>query len=115
MGFYVGQLVVCVDDVFCDLAYQWCTVLPVKGRIYTVREFKSSIHWVYGGPGCGVKLAELVNPPSWIEKEPFFSASRFKPYEGSVYNIEEQEDFELLEFKEIEKLLASELDAGCRK
>ncbi|HCE42860.1 MAG TPA: hypothetical protein DET40_04880 [Lentisphaeria bacterium] len=62
MGLHIGQLVVCVNDEFCDMAYQWCTDLPVKGCIYQIREIRNSAHWLTREIGLGVKLVEIVNP-----------------------------------------------------
>ena len=85
--FYIGQCVVCIDDqfvgenrVFDPTFAERCPNLPVKGGIYTVRDF---VH-PYGHPGpAGILLEEIRNPPSlYVEGafEPSFCQSRFRPF-----------------------------------
>lgn len=79
--FAVGDLVVCIDDRFHPVAYEWCLQLPRKGEVYTVRTVSTMARcYVTGIAGLGIRLVELTNPiqTSPWNAEPSFTATRFK-------------------------------------
>jgi hypothetical protein len=75
MAFYVGQKVVCVDDITCWGPPSEMDGLT-KGRVYTIREFAR--HQTAGE--FGVRLVEIVRPLRWddIIEQPFI-LRRFRP------------------------------------
>ena len=79
--FYIGQKVICVDDIPTHyLLITPETNLPVKDKIYTVREMYSSVR-----TGEGALLLEEVRnkiSPIW-NKELGFSSKRFRPVQQS--------------------------------
>ena len=93
----VGARVVCVDDVFPGAIREFYTALPVKGRVYTVREVslgreklavvKDGKIVPNGASDAGVTvrilLHELVNPldPFHGRAELGFNAERFREIE----------------------------------
>ncbi len=75
-GFYVGQVVVCVDA--SNFPHEDdCGEFPVEGGVYTIRKFKMDEEKV------GILVAEIVNP--WYEwscgniGEIGFFLHRFRP------------------------------------
>src|SRR3990167_7935284 len=75
--FQVGQLVECVDDVNWPSAWRALTAtVPVKGRVYTVREVATHEN-VYG-----LCLEEIIDPIRRFSDgftEPKFNQARFRP------------------------------------
>lgn len=93
-----GTKVVCTDDsvsnprVFSDFQ-QW----PVKGKEYTVRQYRPKN---IGGGKEGILLEELRNKPiffSWVfgKLEPAFDKKRFTPVTEIKTEIEETEEITL--------------------
>lgn len=73
----VGTKVVCIDDSAFAPAYG--EILPVKGRVYTIREILTS-----NGQSC-FRLREIVNKPMLYTRglvECSFRASRFEIKQG---------------------------------
>lgn len=75
--FKVGQKVVCINDAFNLMdCYDW-EKLPVKGEIYTIREFVGNNH---------IRLVEIVNRAGYYRllsggvgfSESCFLISRFR-------------------------------------
>ncbi len=91
-----GQKVICVDDDFrtdndakLDAIIKLFEHLPLKGKIYTVRD-------IYISPkGISITLNEIINPILTTEPfkgaEPNFRISRFKPL------VEEEIEIEVFE------------------
>ena len=75
--FDLNSKVVCVDDRFPPGIRDIFRALPVKGRIYTVRDIVPAqgfnLHKT-----CAVLLAELVNHPNRHGIEPGFLCNRFR-------------------------------------
>jgi hypothetical protein len=84
--FYIGQLVVCVDDNFGTDSSEWLNHVPKRGVVYTVREVLFGPDFSRGGSCWGIKLREIVNPLSPSGKEAGFAGWRFKPYEEACSN-----------------------------
>jgi hypothetical protein len=78
--FYIGQKVVCVNDRFPPVLYEFAFQIPKKGHIYTVREKQSCVHAVTGNRGLGLHFRELHNPSFETRGEPWFAAWRFRPW-----------------------------------
>jgi len=92
-----GQKVICINDAFPQLVRALYTQLPVKDKIYTVREvYLGREKVVKGGETAtvGLLLEELHNPadPFHEGKEELgFSSERFAPLE----EIPEEEEAEV--------------------
>jgi len=93
-----GQKVICINDTFPEFVRAIYKQLPVKGKVYTVREvFLGREKIVKGGDTAtvGLLLEELHNPP-----DPFhqgqqglgFSSERFAPMEELPAEEAEEED-----------------------
>lgn len=82
-----GQRVVCTNDEFSDVVKALYKQLPVKGKVYTIREvFLGRDKVVKAGDSAtvGLLLEELTNPQDFIHKggqELGFSSERFAPLE----------------------------------
>jgi hypothetical protein len=82
-----GQKVVCINDTFPQIILALYKQLPVKGKVYTVREvFLGREKIVRGGDTAtvGLLLEELKNPPDPFhqgQQELGFSSERFAPLE----------------------------------
>lgn len=79
-----GDKVVCVDDQFAPGIAALYTALPVKGRVYVIRDVRIGIRVHPKTEGdVSVLLVGLVNPKadSRAALERGFSESRFKPLE----------------------------------
>ena len=75
-GFYIGQVVVCVDARRHPASEDY-DVYPVEGGVYTIRSFS------VGPDELGLRLAEIVNPICDFEDEGIgelaFLSYRFRP------------------------------------
>lgn len=93
--FEVGQKVVCVDDRFPDGIRDIFNSLPVKGRLYTVRDVVMGVGW--GGSANqdfqpSVYLRELKNLPNEKGTEPGFACRRFaEPIEDEDLHTNQEE------------------------
>jgi hypothetical protein len=89
-----GTKVVCVDDRFPPEIFLYYTNLPLKDRIYTIRDMEVGVG-IDGQAGeIAVTLVELINPVS--EKKPHrergFKVERFRELEPAVEVEEEIEE-----------------------
>ncbi len=87
--FVKGQRVVCTDDKFKPAIAKMFAQLPIKDRVYTVRE----VYLGQEAPGsdgatCGILLMEILNPVDKRKRELGFNSERFAPLD----NAEEQEE-----------------------
>ena len=93
-----GQKVICINDTFPEFVRAIYKQLPVKGKIYTVREvFLGREKIVKGGDTAtvGLLLEELHNPPDPFhqgQQELGFSSERFAPMEELPAEEAEEED-----------------------
>ena len=90
-----GQRVVCVDDRFAKQIIEHFKQLPVKGRVYTIREVCLRRETLRGSDSATIALLleELQNPPDPTHKgdeELAFKSERFAPLE----EIEIEEEVE---------------------
>jgi hypothetical protein len=96
-----GQKVICINDGFPEFVRAIYKQLPVKDKIYTVREvFLGREKIVKGGDTAtvGLLLEELHNPPDPFhqgQQELGFSSERFAPME-ELPSEEIEEENELL-------------------
>jgi hypothetical protein len=96
-----GQKVICINDTFPEFVRAIYKQLPVKDKIYTVREvFLGREKIVKGGDTAtvGLLLEELHNPPDPFhqgQQELGFSSERFAPME-ELPAEEAEEEGELL-------------------
>ena len=96
-----GQKVICINDAFPEFVRAIYKELPVKGKVYTVREvFLGREKIVKGGDTAtvGLLLEELHNPPDPFhqgQQELGFSSERFAPME-ELPAEEAEEEQELL-------------------
>lgn len=77
--------VICINDTFSDEQRQKIPHLPVKDRIYTIRDV---VRYIFEGR-AGFLLEEIHNPevdhPSGLGTfEPNFAVSRFRNIDGTV-------------------------------
>jgi hypothetical protein len=95
-----GQKVVCINDSFPQFILAIYRQLPVKGKVYTVREvFLGREKVVKGGETAtvGLLLEELRNPPDpFLEgkEELGFASERFAPLEEVPATAEAEEEEE---------------------
>lgn len=75
-NFRVGQKVVCIDASERKGPGKY-TVLPVQGRVYTVRGI-SAWQWNCGFSGVGLYLEEIHRPPTPQGEAPW-GCWRFRP------------------------------------
>jgi hypothetical protein len=93
-----GQKVICINDTFPEFVRAIYKQLPVKGKIYTVREvFLGREKIVKGGDTAtvGLLLEELHNPPDPFhqgQQELGFSSERFAPLDELPAEESEEED-----------------------
>ena len=93
-----GQKVICINDTFPEFVRAIYKQLPVKDKIYTVREvFLGREKIVKGGDTAtvGLLLEELHNPPDPFhqgQQELGFSSERFAPLEELPAEAAEEED-----------------------
>lgn len=107
-NFYIGQKVVCVWGCWQPSAYR--EDMPVKGRVYTVRDKK-----IFPEGSVGIHLKEILNQPRRYDEvfcEAYFNVCRFRPLVTRPTSIEifrslltnsEQENRRQLEVKEHER------------
>lgn len=83
--FHIGQQVVCVDDKFEPKARTVFDALPVRSRIYHVRNVYVSL--VTGSPA--INLDEIVGAPARTcpTRECGFFAARFRPVRKTNIDI----------------------------
>ena len=82
-----GQKVVCINDTFPEILRAIYQQLPVKDKVYTVREVFLGREKIVNGADTatvGLLLEELRNPPDPFhagQQELGFSSERFAPLE----------------------------------
>lgn len=81
--FLTGQKVVCIDDVFPDIALLLYEQLPVKDKVYVVRGMSAGVGLDCKTDELAVYLIGLVNPKSNTppHREFGFKCERFRPLE----------------------------------
>lgn len=76
-----GQKVVCVDDKFPPAVQACYTALPVKDKVYVIRNVLLGVNWKAEPGEVCLYLVGLSNPKS--EAPPFpergFNSERFRP------------------------------------
>ena len=91
-----GTKVICVDDRFPPEILLYYTNLPLKDRVYTVRDVEVGVG-INGEAGeIAVTLVELTNPSSNVppHRERGFRVERFRELEPAV-EVEEEVEEEL--------------------
>lgn len=89
--YYEGQKVVCINDTFSALTKMLYAVLPVKDKVYVIRDLELGIGVAPERvPKVSLKLVGLVNPlqapPAC--KEPGYDADRFAPLSPEEHDSE---------------------------
>jgi hypothetical protein len=87
-----GTKVICVDDRFPPEILIYYTNLPLKDKVYTVRDVEVGVGLNGEAGEIAVTLAELVNPVSEIppHRERGFKVERFRELEPEVEVAEER-------------------------
>jgi hypothetical protein len=89
-----GTKVVCVDDRFPAEIFIYYTNLPIKDKIYTIRDVEVGVG-INGEAGeIAVTLVEISNPVSKVppHRERGFKVERFRELEPPVEVEEEIEE-----------------------
>ena len=77
----IGSVVECINAAFNEKQKELIVFLPDKGKFYMVRSIEE-----YSNNKTGVRLEELINPPSVVINnvyiEPTFDIERFREVEG---------------------------------
>jgi hypothetical protein len=77
--FYIGQPVICIDPKWGDGSLDRFVTLPVRGRIYHVRDIFQIVAVRREGPTWWLHLDELVNGPTAPgAEEPCFEAKNYR-------------------------------------
>lgn len=89
-----GTKVICVDDRFPTEILIYYTNLPLKDKVYTVRDVEVGVGLNGEAGEIAVTLAELVNPVSEAppHRERGFKVERFRELEPEVEVAEEVEE-----------------------
>jgi len=88
-----GTKVICVDDRFPPEIFIYYTNLPIKDKVYTIRDVEVGVG-INGEAGeIAVTLAEISNPVSSTppHRERGFKVERFRELEPEVEVAEEVE------------------------
>lgn len=91
-----GTKVICVDDMFPTSILQYYTNLPLKDKVYTIRDVEVGVG-INGEAGeIAVTLVEISNPVSKVppHRERGFKVERFRELEPQV-EVEEEIEEEL--------------------
>jgi hypothetical protein len=89
--FEPSEKVVCVNDKFPVDIRDYMSALPVKGRIYTVRDIVGGLNW-NGTQTIAVLLNELHNLPNEHGIEPGFAPHRFALPETEKITLHDYEE-----------------------
>ena len=86
MSLYVGQQVVCVNDVFspCPVWRAAVTSLPVLHGIYTIRHIREAHGLI------GLCFHEIISPPRDFSEgyvEPAFNSKNFRPVKRTSIEV----------------------------
>jgi hypothetical protein len=89
-----GTKVICVDDRFPPEILIYYTNLPLKDKVYTVRDVEVGVGLNGEAGEIAVTLAELANPVSEAppHRERGFKVERFRELEPEVEVAEEVEE-----------------------
>jgi len=92
-----GTKVICVDDRFPPEILIYYTNLPLKGKVYTIRDVEVGIGLNGEAGEIAVTLAEIANPVSEVppHRERGFKVERFRELEPMV-EVEEEVEQEML-------------------
>jgi len=89
-----GTKVICVDDLFPTSILQYYTNLPLKDKVYTIRDVEVGVG-INGEAGeIAVTLVEFANPVSEVppHRERGFKIERFRELEPEVEVAKEVEE-----------------------
>ena len=89
-----GTKVVCVDDRFPTEIFIYYTNLPIKDKVYTIRDVEVGVG-INGEAGeIAVTLVEISNPVSKVppHRERGFKVERFRELEPEIEVEEEVEE-----------------------
>lgn len=84
MNFEAGQKVMCIDDKFTPAVLRLLVQVPVKDKVYVVRDVKIGFAPIKRGKREGavrLMLIGLSNPNADDGQEHGFNAERFRPLE----------------------------------
>ena len=89
-----GTKVICVDDRFPPEILIYYTNLPLKDKVYTVRDVEVGVGLNGEAGEIAVTLVELANPVSEVppHRERGFKVERFRELEPEVEGAEEVEE-----------------------
>jgi hypothetical protein len=89
-----GTKVICVDDRFPPEILIYYTNLPLKDKVYTIRDVEVGIGLNGEAGEIAVTLIELANPVSEVppHRERGFKVERFRELEPEVEVSEEVEE-----------------------
>jgi hypothetical protein len=89
-----GTKVICVDDRFPLEILIYYTNLPIKDKVYTVRDVEVGVGLNGEAGEIAVTLVELANPVSEVppHRERGFKVERFRELEPEVEVAEEVEE-----------------------
>lgn len=89
-----GTKVICVDDRFPPEILIYYTNLPLKDKVYTIRDVEVGIGLNGEAGEIAVTLVELANPVSEVppHRERGFKVERFRELEPEVEVAEEVEE-----------------------
>jgi len=89
-----GTKVICVDDRFPPEILIYYTNLPLKDKVYTVRDVEVGVGLNGEAGEIAVTLVELANPVSEVppHRERGFKVERFRELEPEVEVVEEVEE-----------------------
>lgn len=76
----IGQKILCVDDLFPGVVWEWCDAVPVAGFVYTIRAMRSAPDHMTGVVTLGFLLIEITNPALSLGAERGFCHRRFVPW-----------------------------------
>jgi len=91
-----GTKVICVDDRFPPEILIYYTNLPIKDKVYTIRDVEVGVGLNGEAGEIAVTLAEFANPVSEVppHRERGFKIERFRELEPAV-EVEEEIEEEL--------------------
>lgn len=89
----VGQKVICVDDVFPPAAALLYVALPVKDKVYVIRQVSMGCNWQSEAGEVCLHLIGLHNPKSSVApfRERGFNSERFRPLEEKTETVSNTE------------------------
>ena len=84
--FHIGQEVVCVDDSWKHMNWEYVPNRPIKGKTYQIRGIQT------GNNETRLVLEEIINPvfswsPPWGLSEGSFPSNRFRPIQKKTTDI----------------------------